>query len=57
MAYECSSEQVKSFGFANRMMLEMLGCTRGYKVRLMALDLYTAIALEGHATALRASNQ
>ena len=45
MAYECSSEQVKSFGFANRMMLEMLGCTRGYKVRLMALDLYTAIAL------------
>ena len=31
MAYECSSEQVKSFGFANRMMLEMLGCARGYK--------------------------
>ena len=31
MAYECSSGQVKSFGFANRMMLEMLGCARGYK--------------------------
>ena len=31
MAYECSSEQAKSFGFANRMMLEMLGCARGYK--------------------------
>lgn len=31
MAYECSSEQVKSFSFANRMMLEMLGCARGYK--------------------------
>ena len=31
MAYECSSEQVKSFGFTNRMMLEMLGCARGYK--------------------------
>ena len=25
MAYECSSEQVKSFGFAYRMMMEMLG--------------------------------
>ena len=33
MAYECSSEQVKSFGFASRMMLEMLGCARGYKVK------------------------
>ena len=30
MAYECSSEQVKSFGFANRMMLEMLGCARDF---------------------------
>jgi hypothetical protein len=25
MAYECSSEHVKSFGFAYRMMMEMLG--------------------------------
>ncbi len=25
MTYECSSEQVKSFGFAYRMMMEMLG--------------------------------
>ena len=25
MAYECSSENVKSFGFAYRMMMEMLG--------------------------------
>ena len=25
MAYECSSEHVRSFGFAYRMMMEMLG--------------------------------
>ena len=32
MAYECSSEQVKSFGFAYRMMMEMLGALLAFAV-------------------------